>query len=62
MTQEVYVTFSRAWLEVIARKQLMIFEIGTGRTHTAGVQKRTQFKGPSENGMEIIHPIEVPVL
>lgn len=39
----------------------MISEIGTGRTGTAGVQKRTQFKGPSENGLEIIHPIEVTV-
>ena len=61
MTQEVYVTFSRAWLEVIGRKQLVISEIGTGRTGTAGVQKITQFKGPSENGLEIIHPIEVTV-
>lgn len=39
----------------------MISEIGTGRTGTAGVQKRTQFRGPSENGVEIIHPVEVTV-
>lgn len=61
VTQEVCVIFSTAWLEIIGRKQLTVSEIGEGRTGTAGIQKRTEFKCPSENGVEIIYPTKVPL-